>query len=312
MAWLLVDLHRSGVYWGDCSLANTLFRRDGDKVQAFLVDAETSEIHPVPVHRAAQLRPRHPRGERRVRAGRPGRAAGPPGGHGGRDRSGRVGPRALRRVVGRDHARTGALAGRSARDPGQGPCAERSRVRRRRDRARAHVGRRRRGAAAGRRGQSPLPRPEAGAAHRPRCPRGPGAAPAQRPRGVPLLDRVSRGPPAVRRGGLGALAPGRARTSPRLAGAGDRSVARSAAGLLRRARGEVDPVGDGRRRRRPGGRDGGLHRPRGACARIRGRGGHVDRARHRLVDRLRGWPIADRAGPDEPVRARRPSATIGA
>jgi len=46
MAWLLVDLHRTGVYWGDCSLANTLFRRDGDKIQAFLVDAETSEIHP--------------------------------------------------------------------------------------------------------------------------------------------------------------------------------------------------------------------------------------------------------------------------
>lgn len=46
MAWLLVDLHRVGVYWGDCSLANTLFRRDGDKIQAFLVDAETSEIHP--------------------------------------------------------------------------------------------------------------------------------------------------------------------------------------------------------------------------------------------------------------------------
>ena len=45
MAWLLVDLHRTGVYWGDCSLANTLFRRDGDKIQAFLVDAETSEIH---------------------------------------------------------------------------------------------------------------------------------------------------------------------------------------------------------------------------------------------------------------------------
>jgi Domain of unknown function (DUF4032)/Lipopolysaccharide kinase (Kdo/WaaP) family len=46
MAWLLVDLHRVGVYWGDCSLANTLFRRDGDKIQAFLVDAETSDIHP--------------------------------------------------------------------------------------------------------------------------------------------------------------------------------------------------------------------------------------------------------------------------
>lgn len=46
MAWLLVDLHRSGVFWGDCSLANTLFRRDGDAIAAYLVDAETSEIHP--------------------------------------------------------------------------------------------------------------------------------------------------------------------------------------------------------------------------------------------------------------------------
>jgi hypothetical protein len=46
MAWLLVDLHRGGVFWGDCSLANTLFRRDGDRIQAYLVDAETSEVHP--------------------------------------------------------------------------------------------------------------------------------------------------------------------------------------------------------------------------------------------------------------------------
>ncbi len=46
MASLLVDLHRAGIYWGDCSLSNTLFRRDGDKIQAYLVDAETSEIHP--------------------------------------------------------------------------------------------------------------------------------------------------------------------------------------------------------------------------------------------------------------------------
>lgn len=46
MAWLLVDLHRAGVYWGDCSLDNTLFRRDGDTLQAYLVDAETSELHP--------------------------------------------------------------------------------------------------------------------------------------------------------------------------------------------------------------------------------------------------------------------------
>lgn len=46
MAGLLVDLHRGGVWWGDCSLSNTLFRRDGDKIQAYLVDAETSEVHP--------------------------------------------------------------------------------------------------------------------------------------------------------------------------------------------------------------------------------------------------------------------------
>ncbi|HYT24935.1 MAG TPA: DUF4032 domain-containing protein, partial [Actinomycetota bacterium] len=46
MAGLVVDLHRSGVFWGDCSLGNTLFARDGQLLQAFLVDAETSEIHP--------------------------------------------------------------------------------------------------------------------------------------------------------------------------------------------------------------------------------------------------------------------------
>jgi tRNA A-37 threonylcarbamoyl transferase component Bud32 len=47
IAGLLVDLHREGVFWGDCSLANTLFKRDGQLLQAFLVDAETSEVHPV-------------------------------------------------------------------------------------------------------------------------------------------------------------------------------------------------------------------------------------------------------------------------
>jgi uncharacterized protein DUF4032/lipopolysaccharide kinase (Kdo/WaaP) family protein len=47
IAGLLVDLHRAGVFWGDCSLANTLFKRDGQLLQAFLVDAETSEVHPV-------------------------------------------------------------------------------------------------------------------------------------------------------------------------------------------------------------------------------------------------------------------------
>jgi Domain of unknown function (DUF4032)/Lipopolysaccharide kinase (Kdo/WaaP) family len=45
MAGLLVELHRHGVFWGDCSLANTLFSRDGQTLQAWLVDAETSEVH---------------------------------------------------------------------------------------------------------------------------------------------------------------------------------------------------------------------------------------------------------------------------
>jgi hypothetical protein len=45
MATLLVELHRYGVFWGDCSLANTLLLRDGQALQAHLVDAETSEIH---------------------------------------------------------------------------------------------------------------------------------------------------------------------------------------------------------------------------------------------------------------------------
>jgi len=46
MASLLVRLHLAGVYWGDCSLSNTLFRRDAGELQAFLVDAETSAVHP--------------------------------------------------------------------------------------------------------------------------------------------------------------------------------------------------------------------------------------------------------------------------
>ncbi|MFT4086623.1 MAG: DUF4032 domain-containing protein [Gordonia sp. (in: high G+C Gram-positive bacteria)] len=45
MASLMVDLHRQGVFWGDCSLANTLFSRDGQELQAWFVDAETSLIY---------------------------------------------------------------------------------------------------------------------------------------------------------------------------------------------------------------------------------------------------------------------------
>ena len=43
MASLLVQLHLAGIYWGDCSLSNTLFRRDAGALQAYLVDAETVE-----------------------------------------------------------------------------------------------------------------------------------------------------------------------------------------------------------------------------------------------------------------------------
>jgi hypothetical protein len=46
VAVFLVDLHRQGVYWGDCSLANLLFCRDGHDLQPFLVDAETAEVRP--------------------------------------------------------------------------------------------------------------------------------------------------------------------------------------------------------------------------------------------------------------------------
>lgn len=46
IAGLMVQLHLQGIYWGDCSLSNTLFRRDAGALQAYLVDAETAEVHP--------------------------------------------------------------------------------------------------------------------------------------------------------------------------------------------------------------------------------------------------------------------------
>ena len=44
---LLARLHLSGFFWGDCSLSNTLFRYDAGTLEAYLVDAETSEKHQV-------------------------------------------------------------------------------------------------------------------------------------------------------------------------------------------------------------------------------------------------------------------------
>ena len=44
-AELLTRLHLRGFFWGDCSLSNTLFRRDAGALSAYLVDAETGELH---------------------------------------------------------------------------------------------------------------------------------------------------------------------------------------------------------------------------------------------------------------------------
>jgi hypothetical protein len=45
LALLLVRLHNVGFYWGDVSLSNALFRRDAGAFAAYLVDAETGELH---------------------------------------------------------------------------------------------------------------------------------------------------------------------------------------------------------------------------------------------------------------------------
>ena len=45
LATLLARLHNAGFYWGDASLSNALFRRDGDYLSAFALDTETGELH---------------------------------------------------------------------------------------------------------------------------------------------------------------------------------------------------------------------------------------------------------------------------
>lgn len=45
LAGLLVRIHLAGFFWGDCSLANTLFRRDAGALTAYVVDTETGELH---------------------------------------------------------------------------------------------------------------------------------------------------------------------------------------------------------------------------------------------------------------------------
>ena len=47
IAGLMVSLHIVGLFWGDCSLSNVLFRRDAGELQAFMVDTETSDFYPL-------------------------------------------------------------------------------------------------------------------------------------------------------------------------------------------------------------------------------------------------------------------------
>ncbi|WP_083441345.1 DUF4032 domain-containing protein [Nitriliruptor alkaliphilus] len=42
---LLVRIHINGFLWLDCSLSNTLFRRDAGRLSAYVVDTETGELH---------------------------------------------------------------------------------------------------------------------------------------------------------------------------------------------------------------------------------------------------------------------------
>jgi len=46
LALLLVRVHMAGLFWGDVSLSNTLFRRDAGAFAAYLVDAETGQLYP--------------------------------------------------------------------------------------------------------------------------------------------------------------------------------------------------------------------------------------------------------------------------
>lgn len=43
-AGLLVELHLAGVFWGDCSLSNVLYRFDAEAIETIMVDAETAIV----------------------------------------------------------------------------------------------------------------------------------------------------------------------------------------------------------------------------------------------------------------------------
>ena len=137
MANLMVELHRHGVFWGDCSLANTLFSRDGQLLQASLVDAETSEVHPTlsdgqREHDMQIL-------VENVAAGMVDLAAqlGPRGAGRHADRRGHEHSDPIRAAVGNPAQRAGFRARRPIPRRGHHPPPQRARLRRRRGRAAA-------------------------------------------------------------------------------------------------------------------------------------------------------------------------------
>ncbi len=44
-AELLVELHLAGVFWGDCSLSNVLYRYDAEAIETIMVDGETAMVY---------------------------------------------------------------------------------------------------------------------------------------------------------------------------------------------------------------------------------------------------------------------------
>jgi hypothetical protein len=45
IAGLLVEIHLSGCFWGDCSLSNLLYRYDAEAIESIMIDAETSRLY---------------------------------------------------------------------------------------------------------------------------------------------------------------------------------------------------------------------------------------------------------------------------
>jgi len=44
-AGLLTELHLAGIFWGDCSLSNVLYRFDAQTIETIMVDAETAYVY---------------------------------------------------------------------------------------------------------------------------------------------------------------------------------------------------------------------------------------------------------------------------